>query len=343
MNRSAFIDSLKALAAQVIVLHHFCQYAPMTDWLAPVWPTVVAFLHDDGRLAVQPFLVVGGFLAAQSLGKQAGEELMPLIWRRYLRLAPQLVLSLLLVVGATWWIGHELTHEDWLSPLPTPGVFLAHLFFLQDVLGVEALSAGVWYVAIDLQLFALFVLLVQVSRRLDVPLAQTRAPVLVAGATVASIHIFSKASMLDIWAIYYLSAYGLGALVSWARESASAQKWLWITVALLLMDWVLDPRPRPALALGTALSLYALSHIPWAHPRARVAASVRYLSEVSYSTFVSHFAVIIAASGLWEQWDLQGAPAALGFLAVAVLASWLVGSAVQQVCDLSMGRRRALR
>ncbi|MFZ9433833.1 MAG: DUF2189 domain-containing protein, partial [Burkholderiaceae bacterium] len=63
MNRSAFIDSLKALAAQVIVLHHFCQYAPMTDWLAPVWPTVVGVLHEDWRFAVQPLLVVGGFFA----------------------------------------------------------------------------------------------------------------------------------------------------------------------------------------------------------------------------------------------------------------------------------------
>ena len=223
MNRSAVIDSIKALASQVIVLHHFCVYAPMTDWLADAWPRIVELLHEDGRLAVQPFLVVGGFLAAQSLGKQVGPRLAPLIWRRYLRLAPQLALSLLLVMAATWWIGHELAHEDWLSPLPSAGVFLAHLFFLQDVLGIEAMSAGVWYLAIDLQLFASFVLLTQISRRAKVPLAQTYAPVLVAGATVTSVHIFSKASILDIWAIYYLSAYGLGALVIWARDQPAAE------------------------------------------------------------------------------------------------------------------------
>jgi len=301
---------------------------------------VVALLHDEGRLAVQPFLVVGGFLAAQSLGRQAGPELAPLIWRRYLRLAPQLLLSLLLVVGVTWWLGHELAHEDWLSPLPSAGVFLAHLFFLQDVLGIEAMSAGVWYVAIDLQLFALFVLLTQVSRRMSVPLANTNAPALVAAATVASIHVFSKVSSLDIWAIFYLSAYGLGALVSWARESASARKWLWITLALLLIDWAADPRPRPILALTTAISLFALSHLRWNDPRAWLAKAIRYLSDVSYSTFVSHFAVIIAISGLWERFDLRGPSAALQVLTLALFACWAVGTAIQSLCDLSLRRIR---
>lgn len=343
MNRSAAIDSIKALASQVIVLHHFCLYAPMADWLALAWPGPIAFLHEDGRLAVQPFLVVGGFLAAQALGRRSGPELAPLIWRRYWRLAPQLAVSLLLVIAATWWVGHELAHEDWLSPLPSVGVFLAHLFFLQDVLGIEAMSAGVWYVAIDMQLFALFILLAHISRRLEIPLAQTHAPALVAGATVASIHIFSKASMLDVWAIYYLSAYGLGALVSWARDCAGARKWLWITVALLLLDWAADPRPRPVLALATAFFLYSLSHVRWSNPRAKLAAAIRYLSDVSYSTFVSHFAVIIAISGLWEKLDLDSPSAALGALLVAVLSCWLVGSAVQKLCDLSMRRFPALR
>jgi peptidoglycan/LPS O-acetylase OafA/YrhL len=341
MNRSAVIDSIKALASQVIVLHHFCVYAPMTDWLADAWPRIVELLHEDGRLAVQPFLVVGGFLAAQSLGKQVGPRLAPLIWRRYLRLAPQLALSLLLVMAATWWMGDELAHEDWLSPLPSAGVFLAHLFFLQDVLGIEAMSAGVWYLAIDLQLFALFGLLTQISRRAKVPLAQTYAPVLVAGATVTSIHVFSKASILDIWAIYYLSAYGLGALVIWARDCPAARKWLWITVALLLLDWVADPRPRPLLALATAMALYGLSHIEWTSSRANLAKAIRTLSNISYSTFVSHFAVIIAISGLWEKLDLQGPAAALGVTAFAIMACWVVGAAVQKLSDLSLRRMQA--
>lgn len=336
MNRSAAIDTIKAVASQVIVLHHFSQYSPMTDWLVLAWPRLVALIHEEGRLAVQPFLVIGGFLAAQSLSRQRVSGVAHLIWKRYLRLAPQLALSLVLVMAATFLLGHELDHEDWLSPLPSVGVFLAHLFFLQDILGIESMSAGAWYVAIDLQLFGLFVILARVSSHLQRPLPETYAPLLVASATVASIHVFSKTGFLDVWAIYYLCAYGLGALVSWARDHAGARKWLWMTVAFLLVDWIVEPRARPILALATALCVYGFSYIRWASPKGATAKAIRYLSDVSYSTFVSHFAVIILVSGIWERYDIAGQLPALVFLTLAWTASLLLGSAVQALCGLPL-------
>jgi peptidoglycan/LPS O-acetylase OafA/YrhL len=95
------------------------------------------------------------------------------------------------------------------------------------------------------------------------------------------------------------------------------------------------------LALATAMALYGLSHIEWASPRANFAKAIRYLSDISYSTFVSHFAVIIAISGLWEKLDLQGPAAALGVTAFAIMACWMVGAAVQKLSDLSLRRMQA--
>ncbi len=330
------IDIIKAMASQVIVLHHLSQYAPMTDWISLAWPRLVAFIYEDGRLAVQPFLVIGGFLAARSLTKQPGQAVGPLIWKRYLRLAPQLVVALMLVVLATLWIGHELAHEVWLSPLPTLGVFLAHLFFLQDVLGIESISAGAWYVAIDLQLFGLFALLAHIAHKSKRPLSESCVPLIVAASTVTSIHIFSREAALDAWAIYYLSAYGLGALVAWARDSARARMWLWITVALLVLDWLSDPRTRPVLALFTAFCLYGFSHIRWQNAMSPLRSSIQYLSDVSYSMFVSHFAVIIVVSGVWEKFDLEGFVLASVVVFIAWLASLAVGASVQYFCEQLM-------
>ncbi|MBY4596911.1 acyltransferase family protein [bacterium BD-1] len=335
MNRSAVIDTIKALASQVIVLHHLSLYTPMTDWIAMAWPRLVEFIEEDGRLAVQPFLVIGGFLAAQSVSKQRGEAIAPLIWKRYLRLAPQLGVALILVVLATLWLGSELSNEDWLSPLPSIGVFLAHLFFLQDVLGIPSMSAGAWYVAIDMQLFGLFVMLAHVAHKFERPLSESFAPAIVAIATMASIHVFSREPALDVWAIYYLSAYGLGALVAWSRDSSRARRWLVVTVVLLLLDWFSDPRARPALALITSFSLHALSHIKWHHTVSFIRKGIQYLSDVSYSMFVSHFAVIIIVSGLWEKFDLEGMAVAWLFVALAWLAALAVGVGVQWVCDTS--------
>lgn len=336
MSRSAVIDSIKVMASQVIVLHHLSLYAPMADWMALAWPRLMAFFFEDGRLAVQPFLVIGGYLAAQSLSQRGDHALVPLIWKRYLRLVPQMAIALSLVVLATLWLGSELSDEDWLSPLPSTGAFLAHLFFLQDVLGIPSLSAGAWYVAIDLQLFATFALLARLARRSKKPLSMSFAPILVAASTVASIHIFSRQAALDVWAIYYLSAYGLGALVVWGRESQRARWCLWISVALLLLDWVVEPRPRPLLALMTALVLHGFSHIRWQSALNPLRKGIQYLSDVSYSTFVSHFAVIIVFSGLWEKFDLEGVRPALAGMVMAWLACLAVGVLVQRLCDRIM-------
>lgn len=333
MNRSALIDGIKALASQLIVLHHLSLYAPMTDWIADAWPRLVAFLYDDGRYAVQPFLVIGGFLTAQSLGKRRGLAPVPLIWQRYLRLVPQFLVALALVVAATRWLGQELAQQDWVSPLPSVGQFLAHLFFLQDVLGVPSLSAGAWYVAIDLQLFGLFAVLACFAARSAKPLADSFVPLVVAIATVASIEVFSRRPALDVWAIYFLSAYGLGALAAWSRGSARAALCWWLTAALLALDWLQDPRARPILALATALALYAGSHLTWRSVLSPLRRAVEQLSDVSYSVFVCHFAVIIVASGLWERLDLGGLGQAWLWTALAWAAVLLLGTAVQRLCD----------
>jgi len=90
---------------------------------------------------------------------------------------------------------------------------LAHLFLLQDIVGADALSAGVWYVAIDFQLFALFALVQSLSRR--------RA--IVACATLATLSLFwlNRIPALDVWAPYFFATYGMGALACWFQAGAA--------------------------------------------------------------------------------------------------------------------------
>lgn len=333
MKQSALIDSIKLLASQLIVLHHLSLYAPMADWLAAASPTLVGFIQQEGRLAVQPFLVIGGYLAAMTLSKRSSYPLGPLIWQRYVRLAPPLLIALVLVIFSTLLVGDALAQADWLSPLPTLGQFVAHMFLLQDVLGIPSLSAGAWYVAIDLQLFGLFLLFAHWNGRTGKPLAQSRVPAMVAIATVASIHFFSRNAALDVWAIYFLSAYGLGALVAWSKLNPAARPWLLLAAVLLLLDWAFDPRIRPLLALLTATALLFFSHHPWAGIKEPLRRLVRYGSDISYSVFVCHFAVIVFVSGLWKRWGLEGLEWAMVFMLIAWLGSLLVGAGVQSLID----------
>jgi peptidoglycan/LPS O-acetylase OafA/YrhL len=342
MPRSVFVDFFKALASQLIVLHHLCLYSPMAEWVAKAWPALVDLINEDGRLAVQPFLVIGGFLAAQTLRKRRDYPVLDLVWKRYLRLMPQLAFALLLVIAATLMVGPELTAEDWVSPLPSAAVLLAHLFFVQDVLGVPSLLAGAWYVSIDFQLFVLFVALMYLASKVPRLGMDLVVPAVLALATWASAFVFSRDPSLDIWAIYFVSAYGLGALAAWAACSRTG-KWLWwITVALLVMDYLVEPRERPLWACATALALHAGSRWSWPVQSGLPARVVQALSAWSYGVFVSHFAVIILVSGWWIRFGFSGLSAALAAVLLVVLASIGVGAGVQALSDrfVSAGNRR---
>jgi peptidoglycan/LPS O-acetylase OafA/YrhL len=88
--RSLLIDAFKAAGCLLIVLHHMAFYGPMSDVVAVAWPAVVNWLYDDGRLALQFFLVCAGFLTAGSLARYASldlSEALKLVWQRSLRLA----------------------------------------------------------------------------------------------------------------------------------------------------------------------------------------------------------------------------------------------------------------
>jgi peptidoglycan/LPS O-acetylase OafA/YrhL len=343
MPRSAVIDTIKAVASQVIVWHHLSVYAPMTDWLELEWPRLVDLIYVDGRLAVQCFLVVGGFLAVQSLARQPHGSAVRMIWKRYLRLAPPLLMALFLVMLATLWMRPVLFTQDWLSPLPTPGVVLAHVFLLQDLLNIPSLSAGAWYVSIDLQLFALSVCLVQLAARSQPAIECSWAPSVMAGATVASSVWFSRVPELEAWGFFFLSAYGLGSLAAWAQTSARARRFLVLTSVLLLADWWIDPRARTLLSLATAWSLWAWSNLSWPERRSGLRRVFEFLSDYAYGIFLSHFAIIIVFSGLWEGQFLDGMNAAVAWIILAWLSAIAAGVLLQTLVERAMHVARAAK
>jgi peptidoglycan/LPS O-acetylase OafA/YrhL len=66
-SRLAFVDLLRALAASTIVWHHLAFYGPLSDVAHPLAPGLLDWLDSYGRMAVQVFLVLGGFMMGRSL------------------------------------------------------------------------------------------------------------------------------------------------------------------------------------------------------------------------------------------------------------------------------------
>ena len=195
-SRMPAVDALKATACVLIVLHHLAFYGPMADVAKPLAPGLMDFLFEYARMAVQVFLVTSGFLFAAKFGPLGGAAIqtpLNLLLQRYARLVVPYSAALLLAIACSAVAAVWMDHRS-ISDPPDLGQLLAHVLLLHDLLDQEALSAGVWYVAIDFQLFALAVLLLWLPNRISGtrPALQALAPLLVIGMTLASLFGFNR-------------------------------------------------------------------------------------------------------------------------------------------------------
>ncbi|SOZ17893.1 putative acyltransferase 3 [Cupriavidus taiwanensis] len=326
-SRLPCIDALKAVSSQLIVLHHLAFYGPMSDAAYQLAPGLVDWLYDYARIAVQVFLVISGFLAARSLAPDGRLEIrqhpLSLLWRRYQKLVVPFAAAILLSVAGAAVARHWMTHDS-IPASPTLGQLLAHLTLLHDIVDVDALSAGAWYVAIDLQLFALLLGTLWAARAVS----RGRAPAgvalsigLVALAAVASLFWFNRDAAWDIWAVYFFGAYGMGTLAYWASAPGRPLLPLALLGAVALGALVLDFRLRIAVALATALLLALARRGEWLErwPRARV---VGYLGRISYSVFLVHFPVCLVVNALMSHL----APGQPVLNALGMAAAWVLSN-----------------
>jgi peptidoglycan/LPS O-acetylase OafA/YrhL len=339
-----FIDLLKALSTQLIVLHHLAFYGPMSDHVQPLLPGLMDWLSSQARLAVQVFLVIGGFLAAKSLSTHLHSgyvEAVSMILRRYLKLAPPFIAATLLAVGISALVSVWMTHNSVSAP---PGLLqlAAHALFLHSVLDYESLWAGAWYVAIDFQLYALLTLMFWFSAR-----ASSRHPVpwlipaMVVIGMSASLLYFNRDAAWDVWAPYFFGSYGLGILAWWASDKHRLPVVRLLLLAAIVLPTLLalgiDFRSRIAVALSIACAL------AWAGRRQLCAPGrwsnlVGRLGRESYSIFLVHFPVCLLVNAI----VIRLVPAEPLFQAAGMLFAWTAslaaGSAFHRWIEIPLGR-----
>ncbi|MCC6706929.1 MAG: acyltransferase [Gammaproteobacteria bacterium] len=327
--RLRFIDGLRAVAAQLIVWHHLAFYGPLSDVARPLTPFVIDLLHHHARMAVQVFLVIGGFVTAQHLERLPRLDLRGFVRevaRRYQRTGGPYLVTLLLAVAANAVADLWMDHRS-ISAAPSALQLLAHAFYLQDLLGYEALSAGIWYLAVD---FQLFILVLAVSAGVRGALSRgsfdatttdiaTRAVFGALGA--ASLFWFNRDAAFDHWAVYFFGSYFLGMLLRWTLAGSSAPwvlaGYLAMIVAALAIDW----RPRLLVAALTAVIIVLAAHRRVLQ-RWPDNAMVAYLGRISFSLFLVHFPICLVVNAWFSRLPLSPLQSwlAMGFAYVASLA-----------------------
>jgi peptidoglycan/LPS O-acetylase OafA/YrhL len=327
-SRLPFVDAIRAVCSTLIACHHFSIYPPLADAAMPAVGPVIHWMQNYGRVA-QMFFIVSGFMLAGSMSRRVWDSRVAgrYILQRYFRLAvPYLAASFAAMVACA--IGRGWLDDRVIGSAPTAPQLIAHVFFLQNILGYENLSAGIWFVCINFQLTLLFVaaLLVRDSLMGRGPewlrMAMSKAPMVLGWLlAVASLFYFNRDDSWDAWAVYFFGQFFLGIVVHHALKNPRAQKWLAIYCLLMVAALAVEWRWRLVTGLVTALTLFigGKAGVLSSWPTNRV---LGFLGRTSYSLFLIHFPVLVVVATYWEMQGWTSSPlAATAGLVVAYVLS----------------------
>jgi peptidoglycan/LPS O-acetylase OafA/YrhL len=325
--RMLFLDALRAFASVMILLHHFALYPPLCTNAEPILGSVVQWFHNYARFT-QVFFVVGGYVMACSMSARSWDfaAVRHFLIRRYCRLGIPYVAAIVLAIVACAFARGWLP-DDVLGLPPTLPQFVAHLFFLQDFLGYEHLSAGVWFVCINFQMGLIYVAMLflrdALTRWLGYPTGDSRTHVpMIAGwmISVFSLFFFNLHPDWDSWAIYFFPYFFMGIVVHHALQSKRFEAGFWFYIFVVAVAMAFGWRWRLASALIVGLLVFgaAKSGLGNCWPKSRLIAR---MGQVSYSLFLVHFPVLIVVATVWERLGWTSPAYAVVGLFTAFLAS----------------------
>ncbi len=247
-------------------------------------------------------------------------------------------------------------HPDIDTPAP-PDVYqlLAHSLFIQNLVSVEALSTGVWYVAIDLQLSVLFLGLIVTCSALSAkggalrPLLSIQyVEVAIWALMIVALFWFNRWPKLDVWAIYFFGSFGMGAAASLRLHQSQRMTvrasviFLGLLLSIVVIAMRFEWRPGVVVAVITTALLWC-AHVKLKgtpkkltpHKLSIFARSLRQLSGDSYALFLFHYPVVLLIGTITDHyWPMQSAPAIMGLMVSwgisMLIAFWVTRATLQK-------------
>lgn len=285
--RITSVDAVRALASVLVAFRHF--YGAMgADW---AWlPTVLHSFFSHKAMGVYLFFVISGYVIALST-----EKLVPSLKniglvaaRRAVRLDPPYMVSIFVAIVLLA-MSNTLRPDD-AEALPSVARVLAHVVYLQKILGFEQIVVVFWSLCFEVQMYLLYVGLVFVERaaadRLGRRARWTLHLVLWYPLLVLSFGM--RYGMIDwvvpAWCFHLWYLFFVGAQIRWWHTERVHGGTLVPVLATLV---VLGGRSNPTESLFIVASILALLF----HRRLQRATSARwvvFLGGISYSLFLVH-------------------------------------------------------
>ena len=330
-----FLDALRAFGAICILLHHFALYPPLNSLAAPLLEPCLEWLRDNAR-ATQIFFGVSGYVLARSLYGRVWNlrQVSTFLVQRYCRLGIPYLAAIAFVLLA-YTIGRGYLPLEVTGSRVTPWQLLAHLFFLQDILGQEQLSAGFWFVCINFQLCLLFALILWVrdsvfGARFDV------ASLLCWILAAISLFGINVDSGYDVWGLYFFPYFFMGVLVYRVSRPGAKQSEFWLYQLLFILAQCFVWRWRLVVGMVVGMALYFAERTGWGcrWPKSRV---VAWFGKISYSLFLVHFPVLLLVATACLRFDWTTSQDAAVALAAAVALSVAAAAAFHYWIEIPAG------
>lgn len=346
------VDCLKVFAAQIIIVHHCLSYGELASAAKELLPSFSAFVFDYGRYAVQLFLVMAGYLAAQSFesmmatqnqsSKNGVATVVQLALRRYLRLVGPYSVAILITIACAA-LARQWSVAEYIGPPETLKQILAHLLLMQGLLGYESISAGAWYVAIDWQLYTVLAIVC-----VAFPQRKIRISIITV-LCLASLLYFNRHADYENTFIYFIGSYGLGILAYWASglsavkslaHQAMERKILIAIAVTVILSAMHSVWLRNYLALGVAFLLLYAGKRPYPQPQTWLASAVQWAGARAYCAFLIHFAFILLANTALIALSIQNTAVAMAVIGIVSVLSWLAANYLYRWVELPVGRWR---
>ncbi len=329
------LDTLRALAVGLVLVFHF-----------NLIPGVAG-----GFLGVDVFFVISGYIITRKNLPNAlnGQFSLAQFWvARVRRLAPALIVTLLLTLLAGWFYYLPSQLESLAKQALATQTYVANIFYWRTInyFGLQAKLVPLlhtWSLAVEEQFYLLYPLLLLLAHRLRL----RRFFWVLAGVTLVSF-------VLCLWMVgpkpeasFYLAPtriweIGVGCLLAcgeWTRRQSlkagpsSSATWQFVICLLVVIgsavfysNGIVTPGWYSALpVLGTVGLIWFGANLSGAVHTAWHAGWLRYLGQISYPLYLVHWPInVFAKDMLYEAytWELRLACALLSVLLAAAIHEW---------------------
>jgi peptidoglycan/LPS O-acetylase OafA/YrhL len=292
--RFLFVDGLRGVAATMVVVFHFTVAA--TDASHPFisgLPAWVVKLLNDGQFGVEIFFVISGFVIAysQRQAKVTTRYFLNFALRRSFRLDPPYWFTVFLevfILAVSAKLVHSRTHD-----VPSADRVLAHLTYLQELLGYREIVPVFWTLCLEVQFYVLFTLVRGLASWKSDGLATQR----IEGGVMAMLSFLSLAVFcqwipnplhglfLPYWFLFFL-----GVTVWWAVGTPQRANYFWVMCAAAGLTAVFRHDVPMGLGVSTAAAIFFAAKLnrmgSWLSGW-----PIQFLGRISYSLYLIHVVI----------------------------------------------------